>query len=105
MSLLGKNKLKQQEIAAALQSAMAGGNEEEIKQAWVQFQEAVIEDIKADFIEYQATQDKSILAQRGYRQLTTAEENYYKKFIEASKSANPQQAFAALPGANSTPCA
>lgn len=98
MAILGKNKLKQQEIAAALQSAMAGGNEEEIKQAWVQFQEAVIEDIKADFIEYQATQDKSILAQRGYRQLTTAEENYYKKFIEASKSANPQQAFAALPG-------
>ena len=46
MSLLGKNKLKQQEIASALQSAMAGGNEEEIKQAWVQFQEAVIEDIK-----------------------------------------------------------
>lgn len=98
MALLGKNKLKQQEVAAALQSAMAGGNEEEIKQAWVTFQNAVVDDIKADFLEYQVTQDKTILAQRGYRQLTSAEEKYYEKFIEASKSANPQQAFAVLPG-------
>lgn len=98
MAILGKNKLKQQEVAAALQSAMAGGNEEEVKQAWVQFQEAVIEDIKADFLEYQATQDKSILVQRGYRILTSAEEKYYEKFIQAAKSSNPQQAFADLPG-------
>ena len=98
MALLGKNKLKQQEVAAALQSAMAGGNEEEIKQAWVTFQNAVVDDIKADFLEYQVTQDKTILSQRGYRQLTSAEERYYEKFIEASKSTNPKQAFAALPG-------
>ncbi|SFJ33336.1 phage major capsid protein, HK97 family [Terrisporobacter glycolicus] len=98
MALLGNKKLKQQEVAAALQSAMTGGNEEEIKQAWVQFQEAVTEDIKTDFLEYQATQDKSILSQRGYRQLTSAEEKYYEKFIEASKSPDPKQAFAALPG-------
>ena len=98
MSILGNKKLKQQEVASKMQAALDGGNEEEIKQAWVEFQESVVDDIKADFLEYQITQDKSILAQRGYRQLTTAEENYYKKFIEASKSANPQQAFADLPG-------
>ena len=69
MSFFGNKKLKQQEVANALQSAMAGGNEEEIKQAWIEFQEAIKEDIKSDFIEYQATQDKSILASRGYRQL------------------------------------
>lgn len=96
MALLGKNKLKQQEVAAALQSAMAGGDEEKIKQAWVQFQEAVTEDIKADFLEYQVTQDKSILVQRGYRQLTSAEEKWYQKFIEASKSKRPSQAFTDL---------
>ena len=96
MALLGKNKLKQQEVAAALQSAGTGGNEEEIKQAWVQFQEAVTEDIKADFLEYQATQDKTILVQRGYRQLTSAEEKWYQKFIEASKSKYPSQAFTDL---------
>ena len=96
MALLGKNKLRQQEVAAALQNAMSGGNEEEIKQAWVQFQEAVTEDIKADFLEYQATQDKTILVQRGYRQLTSAEEKWYQKFIEASKSKYPSQAFTDL---------
>lgn len=86
MALLGNKKLKQQEVAAKMQSALAGGNEEEIKQAWTQFQEAVVEDIKADFLEYQVTQDKTILVQRGYRQLTSAEEKYYQRFIEAAKS-------------------
>ncbi|MDY2736103.1 phage major capsid protein, partial [Intestinibacter sp.] len=93
MALLGNKKLKQQEVAAKMQSALAGGNEEEIKQAWTQFQEAVVEDIKADFLEYQVTQDKTILVQRGYRQLTSAEEKYYQRFIEAAKSPNPKQAF------------
>ncbi|MFR2207760.1 MAG: phage major capsid protein [Intestinibacter bartlettii] len=92
MSFFGNKKLKQQEVANALQSAMAGGNEEEIKQAWIEFQEAIKEDIKSDFIEYQATQDKSILASRGYRQLTAAEEKWYKGFIEASKSSKPKEA-------------
>lgn len=99
MAILGNKKLKQQQVATALQAAMAGGNEEEIKQAWIEFQEAVAEDIKTDFLEYQATQDKNILAQRGYRQLTSAEEKWYKGFIEASKSRKPQQAVADFLGA------
>ena len=37
-----------------------------------------------------------VLSQRGYRQLTNAEEKYYEKFIEASKSPNPKQAFIEL---------
>lgn len=68
-----------------MQNAMAGGNEEEIKQAWIEFQNAIVEDIKSDFEEYQQTGDKNILAQRGYRQLTSAEEKFYNKLIEASK--------------------
>lgn len=62
MALLGKKKLKQQEVAAALQSAMAGGNEQEIQQAWTQFQEAITEDLKNDFQEYQ---DELYLKQKG----------------------------------------
>lgn len=93
MALLGKNKLKQQEVVTALQTAMQGGKEEEIKQAWLGFQQYIVDDIKADFTEYQATQDKSILVQRGYRQLTNAEEKWYQGFIEASKSKTPKQAF------------
>ena len=46
MSILGNKKLKQQEVASKMQAALAGGNEEEIKQAWVEFQESVVDDIK-----------------------------------------------------------
>lgn len=94
--MLKFNDLKQKDAAIALQKAMTGGNEEEIQQAWVGFQQSIVDTVKADFVEYQMTQDKSILSQRGYRQLTSKEEKYYEKFIEASKSANPKQAFADL---------
>lgn len=96
MSFLGNKKLKQQEVATKMQNAMAGGNEEEIKQAWIEFQNAIVEDIKSDFEEYQQTGDKNILAQRGYRQLTSAEEKFYNKLIEASKMRNVQQAVTTL---------
>lgn len=56
--------------------------------------EAKMQKIKEDALEYQQTQDKSILADRGYRQLTTAEEKWYKGFIEASRSSRPEQSFA-----------
>lgn len=60
------------------------------------FQQSIVDTVKADFAEYSMTQDKTILSQRGYRQLTNAEEKYYEKFIEASKSPNPKQAFIEL---------
>lgn len=56
--------------------------------------EAKMQKIKEDALEYQQTQDKSILVDRGYRQLTTAEEKWYKGFIEASRSSRPEQSFA-----------
>ena len=43
--------------------------------------EEKMQKIKDDALEYQQTQDKSVLADRGYRQLTTAEEKWYKGFI------------------------
>lgn len=96
--MLKFNDLKQKDAAVALQKAMNEGNEEAIQQAWVGFQQSIVDTIKTDFAQYQTTQDKSILSQRGYRQLTNAEEQYYQKFIEASKSVSPKQAFADLLG-------
>ena len=91
--MLNFNNLKQKDAAIALQKAMTEGKEEDIQQAWVGFQQSIVDTVKADFAEYSMTQDKTILSQRGYRQLTNAEEKYYEKFIEASKSPNPKQAF------------
>ena len=80
----------------ALQRALTNGTQEEQQQAWNDFSNAIVEEIKADAQIYAQTGDKNILAQRGYRQLTSAEEKFYNKFIEASKCRNIQQAVTTL---------
>ena len=82
--------------ADALQRALTNGTEEEQQQAWNDFSNAIVEEIKADAEIYAQTGDKNILAQRGYRQLTSAEEKFYDKFIKASKMRNVQQAVTSL---------
>ncbi len=94
MGILSITGLQQKDAVAALQKAMTGGTEEEIKQAWEGFQQSIIDVVKQDFEEAHGNQ--AILAQRGYRQLTPQETNYYNKLIEAGKSANPKQAMAGL---------
>lgn len=94
MSLLGKNKIQNKEVAEKMQQALKSGDEAKVIEAWEGFQQSVVDNIKADFEDYQQTQDKTILQDRGYRQLTTSEEKWYKGFIEASRSNKPQQSFA-----------
>lgn len=91
MILGNKNKYSQ-----ALQKALTSGTEEEQRQAWDDFSNAILEQFKEDADIYAQTGDKTILAQRGYRQLTSAEEKFYNKFIEASKMRNIQQAVTTL---------
>lgn len=86
--------------ADALQRALTNGTEEEQQQAWNDFSNAIVEEIKADAEIYAQTGDKNILAQRGYRQLTSAEEKFYDKFIEASKMRNIQMAVTTLKDLN-----
>ena len=85
---------KQKEAAAAMQKAMTSGDEQQITAAWESFQQAVADTVKADFAEAELLNDSRILEQRGVRQLTTAETEYWNKFIEASKSQNYKQAIA-----------
>lgn len=55
-------------------------------------QEKVLEQAKGMVAEA----DQRVLADRGVRQLTTKERNYYEKVIEAMKSQNPKQAVESL---------
>ena len=89
--VLGNNK-----TVEALQRALTNGSEEEQVQAWNAFSNEIVEQIKADAEIYAKSNDKNVLAQRGYRQLTTAEEKFYNKLIEASKMRNVQQAVTTL---------
>lgn len=78
--------IKQKEAIAALQSAMKSGDEEAVKQAWQQFHDSVVETVRTDF--EMASGDERVLAQRGYRQLTAKEKDFYQKLIKSGKAPN-----------------
>lgn len=89
------NTSKQNNLGTVFQNAL-GGNEEEtlaMQEALLVFKQHIIDEINLDAKKYKEYEDKTILAQRGYRQLTNEEEVWYQKFIEASKSRTPKQEF------------
>lgn len=81
-----------------LVAAMKSGDEKEIQTAWEALHESIAENVKADFADLQESHDAAVLAQRGYRQLTSKETKWYQKVIEALRSTNPKQAFTAIIG-------
>ena len=90
----------QSEATEKLAAAMKSGDEAKIQEAWNDFHNSVVEQVKADFAELQESKDATVLAQRGYRQLTSKETAWYQKVIEALKSTNPKQAFTAIIGSD-----
>lgn len=86
----------EKQSATNLMKAFQSGNEARIKKAWEDFHDSIAESVKQDFEGLQEITDANVLAQRGVRQLTTAERKFYEKMIEASKSSNPKQAFTDL---------
>ena len=48
--------------------------------------------IAGDYRALQNSNDNAVLAARGYRVLTSAETQFYERFIEAARSSNPRQA-------------
>ena len=88
MSLLTANS-----AAAKISAAFKSGDQQEMTEAWEAFQEETAETIRADFAMFQKTQDDSVLAQRGYRVLTSAEQAWYKNVANALKQAKTKQAF------------
>lgn len=90
----------EKEAAAKIMEAMKSGDEGQIKEAWQGFHDSVAAQVMADFEEIKQSNDAAVLAQRGYRQLTTAETKWYQKVIDALKSDNPKQAFTTIIGGN-----
>ena len=88
MSLLTKTSAASQIVAA-----MNSGDQNEMMQAWELFGEEVADNIRRDFEQFRETKDNSVLAQRGYRVLTSAEQAWYKNVSAALKSATTKQAF------------
>lgn len=79
-----------------IMNAIKSGNEKEISKAFENFHNSLVNAMKSDYAEVIQTNDKTILAQRGYRELTSKETKFYEKFIEGAKSSNPKQALTDL---------
>lgn len=90
----------EKECINQLVSAMKSGDENAQQKAWEALHDSIAEQIKADFTDIQESHDAAVLAQRGYRQLTSKENKWYQKVIAALKSNDPKQAFTAIIGSD-----
>ena len=79
-------------IVQKMNEAITAGDAEQFQAAFVELcdkiQESVIEQARGIVEEA----DQRILSERGVRQLTSKEKEYYQKLAEAMKSTNPKQA-------------
>lgn len=94
--MLKGNQMTPEQLAAMeeISQMMASGKEEEVQKGWSNFFMATQESLKESFMS--ANGDKQVLAQRGFRQLTSKETEFYNKLIEAGKSNDPKQAMTGL---------
>lgn len=91
--------LVQKENAAIMQKinqAVKDGDDTAFAQAFTEFSQSIQTAVIADAKELMATNDVTVLAQRGVRQLTSDENNYYKQVMDAMRSGNPKQALTEL---------
>lgn len=72
--------------------SLKSDNEATVKAAVAEMMNGVAQQVLTEAKELAGEQDAAILAQRGVRQLTGAERNYYQAVITAMKAENPRQA-------------
>jgi hypothetical protein len=84
------------ELHQKFSAALTGEDPAAITDALTDFACGIQQDVLDDFKAYQQTQDASILATRGIRQLTAEERNFYSNWGNAAKADNPKMAFTGL---------
>lgn len=87
---------EREESVKKIIEAIKGGDENAMAQAMEHLCESVAAKVKEDYEELIEANDSAVLAQRGYRQLTSKETKWYQKVITALKSADPKQAFTSI---------
>ena len=87
-----------QELHEKFAAALKGENPDQITDALTEFAVSLQQDVLTDFQAYQQTQDTSILAKRGIRQLTAKENKFYSDWMAAMKAnaSKPKMAFTGL---------
>lgn len=84
--------MEKAKIVEKMNQAIKDDDTKAFSEAFTELCQKIEENVLEQARELMAEQDTTILAQRGVRQLTSKEKEYYKKIIEAMKSPNPKQA-------------
>ena len=85
---------KRAEIVQALSNAIAANDEQAVQQSLEGLSAFYSEIVTAQITGAMEDADRTILAGRGVRQLTSKETKFYEAVIQASRSATPKQAIA-----------
>lgn len=86
------NKTALQIFNENFKAAMEEKDFDKVGEAFQAYSESLVNELSDAAREYKQTADKSVLAARGIRTLTSAEQKFYDGFIEAASSNNPKQA-------------
>lgn len=87
---------KKNEITEKMNESLKEGNEEKFAETFVEFANHLQDSIIGEAKDVVQSVDSNVLASRGVRQLTSKENEFYQKTIDAMKSPNPKQALANL---------
>lgn len=87
---------KKAEIMQKLAQAATEGNQDEFAKAFTDFAENIQQSVLQESRSLMNSVDTQVLSNRGVRQLTSEENKYYQKVIEAMKTTNPKQSLADL---------
>ncbi len=101
--MLNKDLLQAQnkDLMQKLSQALKEDDSDKMAEYLQQFSEGVQDCILQEYADLRGTNDTAILAQRGIRQLTSEEKEFYEKWAEAGKSDNPKQALTDIAKAKS----
>lgn len=84
--------LNRKKSAEEMQAAFKENDAAKFSKAYESMITSIKDEIMLDYTKYQITQDKQILINRGIRQLTNEETEYYNKLRDAMKSPDPKMA-------------
>lgn len=78
------------EVAQRFAQALTSNDEQGIADAWTESMEAIAQRVLDDYADLRESSDAAVLAQRGYRQLTSAEKKWYERFIDGARGAKQE---------------
>lgn len=90
------NDLKRDDLRAAMQQALRDNDSEKFYASFNDLIKSIGDDLQEQYNAAVMENDSRILAQRGVRQLTSQERDYYQKVAKAMQAKNPRQAITDL---------